>query len=141
MKPKTIVINENTMFAAIRASIMNLPRDGTMEIVIRKHTKKRSLDQNALYWSLIAQIAEQAKVKGLQYSKNTWHQYCIENIMPQFVINKNGERVTKGEFMPFMRGIAYISTTELSKESFSEYIEAVTANAVTALGVQFEAHS
>lgn len=141
MKTKTFILKNHHILDAAISYLDKLPYDGTLEVVVKKHTKKRSLDQNALYWELISQIAEQARAGGTQYRPEAWHRYCVENVMPDTFIDKNGEIRHKREEIPlFANPLVNISTTELSKESFSEYIEAVTAFAVTELGVRFESN-
>jgi hypothetical protein len=109
--------------------IQNLPlnEEKPLEVVIQQHTKQRSLDQNSLYWKRVTEIAEQAWIEGRQYSKEAWHQYFVSEIMPTKITDKKGKERLKFENVPMCTKVAYVSTSNLSKESFGEFIEAITA--------------
>lgn len=126
------------------ALVGNLPLDAVkpLEVVIREEKKKRTLDQNALYWSgPLADIAEQAWAYGRQYCDKAWHDefrklYLPDDKRPGFdqthvkdgyekwIIGVSGEPVLIG------------STTELTVKGMSVYLEQVYAHGAN-LGVQF----
>lgn len=104
--------------------------------MIRDEVKKRGVDQNALYWSVIGQIAEQAWIEGRQYGKESWHEYLRQNVMPEEIETRSGEIRSKWNPVPFGKGVTVISTTDLSKRCFAEYTEMVMAFG-SGLGVRF----
>ena len=128
---KTFIIRSVFQTIELERIIKKLPCDGTIEVVIRKHKAKRNLEQNNLYWELLSQIAEQVTAEGKKYSKQAWHIY--------FATNAITSGMAEIESSPFNDVLVPISTSGLSKEAFSEYIDRVTAFAVTELGVKFEA--
>ena len=141
MKPITIVLRSSDQIEKVKSILNNLPFDGSMETVIKAHTKKRSTEQNSLYWELLTQISEQAAVfeneRPIKYSKQAWHIYFATNFITKDML-KEGEDYR--ESCPYTGTLVPISTTRLLKDGFSKYIEKITAFAVTELGVQFAAH-
>ena len=43
--------------------------------------KKRSTDANRRYWALLAEIAQELKPQGAQYSSETWHKYFCQRFL------------------------------------------------------------
>lgn len=125
--------------------IDTLPVDGTLECVIREHTKKRTNGQNAGHWGYKVQdITEQAWFghPPRQFDKDTWHIYFKEKFMPESDDTelsrkiKDYEKYRKWSPQPdgTLRCIA--STTQLTKYGmyvFDQEIEAFGAE----LGVLF----
>lgn len=120
----------------IHAMIANAP-DG-IEIIAREHVKTRGNDANAYYWKRISEISEQAWFAGKQFNTDVWHEYLKENVMPEIIIDKDGNERGKWDERPDGK-LSVISTTRLSKKSFSEYTTAVESFGAS-LGVQFSAN-
>lgn len=118
------------------AAIRNAPAG--VECLIREPVKARGLDANGYYWLRLGEIAEQAWLGGRQYSKEVWHHYCGQNIMPEQVVIKDGEIRSKWVEVPSGDPIV-ISTTQLERRFFAEYTTAVEAFGAS-LGVQFSAN-
>lgn len=130
--------------ARLMALIENLPIDAAkpLEVVIREEKKKRSPDQNSLYWAgPLRDIAEQAWVDGRQYSAEVFHEYFKREFLPdpdhvdcddshikdgyaKWATTPGGERVLVG------------STTGLTVRGMAAYLEQVYAYGAS-LGVQF----
>lgn len=47
-----------------------------LEISIRPHKSKRSVEQNRRLWKIYGELADKAWVNGRRYSAETWHEYC-----------------------------------------------------------------
>jgi hypothetical protein len=100
-----------------------------LRVIVTAEERKRHAEQNRYYWGVVLhQIAEHAEVEGKRYGKDVWHEFfvrqfslCDEATLP------DGEIVARRK-----------STTQMSVGSFSDYIDAVQAYAVTRLGVVFE---
>jgi hypothetical protein len=100
-----------------------------LRVIVTAEERKRHAEQNRYYWGVVLQhIAEHAEVEGKRYGKDVWHEFfarqfglCDEVTLP------DGEIVIRRK-----------STTQMSVGSFSDYIDAVQAYAVTRLGVVFE---
>lgn len=133
-RQKIILVDSTRRDRAI-AIIHNLPCDDSYEVVIQPKTKARGLDQNALYWIRLTEIAEQAHVDGKKYSKEVFHEHCRQTVMPDMVTLKNGNVVSKWLEMPSGEPIV-ISTSLLSKKCFAEYVDVVEAFGA-GLGVMF----
>jgi hypothetical protein len=119
------------------AMIRNLPlsEDKPLMVTVAPFAKVRGLDANAYYWLRLGEIADQAWLEGRQYSAEIWHEYARRNIMPEQVTTKDGETRSKWAELPDGT-LSVISTTQLEKRSFADYVTSVEAFAA-ALGVQF----
>ena len=139
---RTLLLRNESVRNNLLALVRNLPLDDAypLEVVIREQIKGRKLDQNALYWVRINEIAEQAWFEGRQFGPETWHIYMRRELLPEefnpeycregyrkWAIDPAGERVLIG------------STTQLTVRGFSDLIEAVTAFGVS-YGVMFSAN-
>jgi len=119
--------------------INNLPLDDKkpIELLIREQPRKRGLDQNAYYHMRIGEIADQAWLDGRQFSHEVWHEHAKQEIMPEEITTKDGEKRSKWIEMPNGK-LTVISTTQLEKGCFAEYTTMVEAFGA-GLGVQFSA--
>jgi hypothetical protein len=100
-----------------------------LHIIVTTAEKKRNGEQNARLWGYIyATIADQAWVDGRRYSKDTWHEYFARKHCPktEFVL-PGGEIISRRK-----------STAEMNVGEFSEYMNAIEAEAAMELGVRFE---
>lgn len=133
---KILVIGTDQRDLAV-AMIRNLPIDPhcPLEVRVGEQIKVRGLDANAYYWMRLTEIAEQAWFDGKQYAKEVWHEYCRQKIMQEFVTIKSGERVHKWVESPTGNAVV-ISTTQLEKKCFADYVTACEAFG-TGLGVMF----
>ena len=67
--------NAQALYAWLKQNWRAMAAAGKPLVVELKPEKtRRSLDQNARYWALVAQVAEQASVGGRQYSAEAWHE-------------------------------------------------------------------
>lgn len=92
-----------------------------LEVTRRKRTKA----QNRRYWGkgVLAQVAEQAVVRGRQFPPEVWH----EQFKRQFI---GVIELPNGE-------VIGMSSTELTTAEFSEFCDKVEAFAASQLGVTF----
>jgi hypothetical protein len=91
------------------------------------HAPKRNLDQNAKYWALLHEIADQLRPQGQQYSADTWHEY-----FKQRYLGADEVRLPNGKVVSRSR-----STSDLDKDEMSVYITKIEAWA-TEKGVNHE---
>ncbi len=136
-KTRTIRLVGETQRETAIAMLNNLPLDAEhpLEIVAREEVKARGLDANGLYWLRLTEIADQAWFNKRQFSKEVWHEFARQNLMPEQIVTKDGEVKSKWVEMPSGSSVV-ISTTLLERKCFSDYIEAVTAFGA-GLGVMF----
>lgn len=91
-------------------------------VSIEAYQAKRSGDQNRLYWVVLSEIAEAVEVDGKRFSKEAWHEHF------------------RAEFLPKQEspsGLVAISTTQMTKPEFADYVTRVQAYAANHFGVEF----
>ena len=120
--------NRQQAWAAIKAQLFPFLRtvlQGGSRWVLTVTKRKRTKPQNRRYWGrgVLAQIAEQATVKGRLYSAEVWH----EQFKRQFI---GFEELPNGE-------IVGKSSADLDTEQFSIFCAQVEAFAASELGVTF----
>lgn len=132
---KTRVLRLVTQFQrdTVAQLAQNVPAG--VEVVFREPVKQRGLDQNGYYWLRLTEIADQAWIQGRQYSKEVWHEYARQNLMPDMVTTKDGSEVSKWLPSPDGKPVV-ISTTQLEKRCFAQYTEIVEAHGA-GMGVMF----
>ena len=93
--------------------------------VLTVSLRKRTAKQNKRYWGrgVLAQIAEQATVKGRRFSAEVWH----EQFKRQFI---GVEQLPNGQ-------VVGKSSTELTTAEFCDFCDQVEAFAAAHLGVTF----
>ena len=130
--------------ARLIALVENLPIDFAkpLEVVIREEKKARKLDQNALYWAgPLRDIAEQAWVRGRQYSADVWHEHLKREFLPEpdradCDDSHIKEGFAKWATTPGGDFVLVGSTTGLTVRGMAAYLEQVYAYGAS-LGVQF----
>ena len=60
----------------IRENLSAWLANDNLDITIRPHKSKRSIEQNRRLWKIYAEMADKAWVNGKRYSAETWHEYC-----------------------------------------------------------------
>jgi hypothetical protein len=135
---RQILLRSQQQLDTLLFLIPNLPLDADkpLEVIIREQVKQRGLSQNALYWMRLHEIAEQGWFQGKLYSSDVWHEYSKKHIMPEEIITKDGEIMSKWVESPDGSRVV-ISTTQLAKACFAEYTEMVEAFGA-GLGVRFK---
>lgn len=91
-------------------------------VSVDAYVAKRSLQANARYWAMLDDISEQADVEGKRFSREAWHTYFREQYAPK----EDGPA-----------GLVAMSTAQMNKETFANYVQRVEVYAVQALGVEF----
>jgi hypothetical protein len=111
------------MIAFIKDNAGEQARIGQPLVVsVEAYQAKRSGEQNRLYWSVLAEIAEAVQVEGKQFSKEAWHEHF------------------RSEFLPKQEspsGLVAVSTTQMTKQQFADYVTRVQAYAANHFGVEF----
>lgn len=107
----------------IRENAAEQARIGQPLVVsVDAYVAKRSLQANARYWALLDDISEQAEIDGKRFSREAWHTYFREQYAPK----EDGPA-----------GLVAMSTAQMNKETFSNYVQRVEVYAVQTLGVEF----
>lgn len=129
-KPRIFVLEQAAHLAEVVAFLSqwwwHYAKEGRfLQVTIQLVKDQRTLEQNRRYWgAIITPIAEQVWSEGRQYSKDIWHEQMAREFIG--VIDLPGG------------GVMAMSTTDLSIEEFSDYMNKVEAYAVQYLGVCFE---
>jgi hypothetical protein len=133
-----VIDSDRKHFHAIK-TINDLPTDGSMEVVIQKHVKKRTSGQNRYQWkAILGDISRQVRIDGKGYTPKIWH----EHLKGLFLPDVPSEELTlpdyvKWEEMPDGTLKMVGSTTKLTTKGMSIYFERLFAYAVTELDVRF----
>lgn len=95
----------------------------------------RTLIQNRFYWSAgcLGAIAEQAKVAGIRYESDAWHNLFKRKFLGYEILK---EKVAGTKRTLVIRRLR--STSDLKVKAMNTYLEQVQAYATTELGVTFE---
>jgi hypothetical protein len=83
--------------------------------IVEIHQPSRSLEQNALYWATVREASELVSIDGKKFTPQVWHIYFKQRFLPGRIIE-----LPNGELME-----ADPTTTELTKEEFSEFVTEV----------------
>lgn len=98
-----------------------------LEVVVGQYKKSRSVEQNKRLHKLLSIIVENAWVGGRQYDLETWKEHfrrayigTEEYVLPSGEIQQRG-----------------ISTTTLSVEEFTEFMDRIEHYMVNELGIEY----
>ena len=136
-----VIDSDRKHFHAIN-TINGLPTDGSMEVVIQEHVKKRTQGQNRYQWkAILGDISRQVRIDGKALAPAIWHEH-LEGL---FLPDEAHEELTlpsyvKWEEMPDGTLKMVGSTTKLTTKGMSIYFEKLYAYAVTELDVRFSAN-
>jgi hypothetical protein len=91
-------------------------------VSVDAYQAKRSGEQNRRLWALLTDIAEQAVIDGARFSKDAW----FEHFKSEYAPKQEGPR-----------GLVAVSTTQMTKQQFADFMTRIEVHAVQALGVEF----
>jgi len=107
----------------IRENAAEQARIGQPLVVsVDAYQAKRSGEQNRRLWALMTDIAEQAVIDGARFSKEAW----FEHFKSEFAPKQEGPR-----------GLVAVSTTQMTKQQFADFMTRIEVAAVQTLGVEF----
>lgn len=98
-----------------RSKILQIISQAPDGYVVEVRKPSRSLEQNALYWTLIREIADTVSVEGKRFIPEVWHRYFKNRFLPGRIIELPDGKVIESD----------PSTSDLSVDEFSMYIEEV----------------
>jgi NinB protein len=86
-----------------------------LQVDVKPYKKKRSVDQNALYWVRIGEIARHIReTTGKSFSSDDIHAFFVDKYLDKRIIEMAGEVKTVPR-----------STTSLSVMEFTDYLELI----------------
>ena len=122
------------LWAFLKANASPMAEQGQpLEVRVSVYKAKRSLEQNALHWALLTQIAEQTWVAGRQYDAEVWNEHMKRELLPE----ETARGVKKWRFLPNGDRVLAMSTSDLNTSEMSTYVEKLQAKAAVELGVIF----
>lgn len=92
---------------------------GVMRVTFKKYRKRRTDAQNRLYWvAVVPELGRFLRDQGESYTDEDAHELMKAKFLRETVVNKQtGEAI----------GVVIKSTTKLTTQEFSEYIEKCVA--------------
>lgn len=140
---RTLLLVSESVRESALAVIRNAPidTDKPIQVLVREEVKARKLDQNALMWAgPLADIAEQAYVKGRTFSAEVWSEFFKREFLPEeFDPEQCREGYRKWDYMPSGERTLIGSTTGLTVRGFAIYLTQVEAYGAE-LGVRYHAN-
>lgn len=101
-------LNKNNLDGLV-GKLKELDQDKLWSVTVKPYKSTRSLDANAYYWNLVAELADYFGLK----SKNEMHEVLLYKLLSEEKQIKNLKVMTIG------------STTKLNASDFNKYLEAV----------------
>lgn len=105
---------DRNLIARWAMDAQNVPNGTTVEF----RAPRRSLDQNALMWSLLGQIAKQVDWYGQKLSSEDWKDVLTASLRRTRVV----PGIDAGTFVPLV-----MRTSQMTKEEISELLELIYA--------------
>ena len=100
-----------------RLDIIEAIRQAPNWQIVELRAEDRTAAQNRFYWSTLNQIADCLRPTGRKYSADTWHEYLKTMFLNTMMIE-----LPNGDLKEVER-----TTTNLSKQEFSDYVANVLA--------------
>lgn len=128
--------------AVVGANWQAMAADGhPLAMRIYEHKERRTLEQQALMWIRLDEIASQAWVDGRQYSDVVWHEQMKREFLPDELgpTKRCRKGYVKWQIMPSGDRALLGSTTQLTTFGMAEYMTQLMAYGAGELGVQFAA--
>jgi hypothetical protein len=118
-----MVIQRPADFDAFVLAARALPLDKPLMAELKPHKRKRSLDQNALYWMWLTELSRYLTGKGRKFATKEW---CHDAMRHSFLGYERKELidVTTGEVQARQ---SLRSTTRLQTGEFTFYLEQIEA--------------
>lgn len=99
-----------------------------LEITIRPHKSKRSIEQNRRLWKIYQHLADTVWVDGKRFSSETWHEHCKGKFIGYDVIAMpDGSEIRRT-----------MSSTKLNTAEMTDYKNNIQAWAAAEFGVIWE---
>ena len=118
-----MIIQQPSDFDAFMLAARALPLNKPLMAELKPHKRKRSLDQNALYWMWLTELSRYLQARGRKFATKEW---CHDAMRFNFLGMEDKEfvDVTTGEVTVIS---TLRSTTKLDKGAFTFYLEQIEA--------------
>lgn len=121
---KTFVLRDDSVRSNCLDYLSRVHDSELLQVDIKRHKSKRSLEQNRLYWAMLKTISEQVEIDGKHFTDDIWHEFYKQKFLVKDAVMIAGQVVVKHK-----------STTKLSVKAMNQYINEVEAHAAQELGV------
>lgn len=137
---RKFLLSGEEVLGRAQALLGNVPIDPArpLEMILREKVDGRNLSQNNYMWMRLGEISEQAYFEGRRFASDVWHEHFRREVMPEQVTLKDGTVRSKWIELP-RGGVTIVSTTDLEKKCFADYVTAIEAFGAS-LGVRFSAN-
>jgi hypothetical protein len=122
MKPQSIILRDETLRRRAIGLIQNLDLSKDWQVTIEPRKKKRTLNQNALYWKWLEEVVTAVQM-DTGNSREAIHEVFKRKFLPAQVEEVLGEKVEKR------------TTTTLTTAEMSAYMDAIYAFVTSELGI------
>lgn len=124
---RTFVLRDRAVWQRLVAFVRSVwSAERPIAVTVHEAEKPRTTLQNACARAIVREIAENAWVKGQQFSADAWWEYLARLYGPTDEITlPDGEIVTRR-----------LSTRDMSAKEFSEFIDEVRRYAAEELGLE-----
>ena len=124
MKRKFIIRNDLDK-SRLAERVLNYKGEKPLQVEVSEYQKKRSLDQNALYWVWLHEISKHIhEATGQWYSDEELHDFFKAKYLPSKPVEIKGEIKT-----------AHKSTTRLTVQEMSDYLMHIEVYCADDLGL------
>jgi hypothetical protein len=108
-------------------------------VTFEPYKENRTNPQNALYWAgVLNDFSCQGIINGKQFATNIWHEFLRTKFLPEaYEEGKTRKRYRKWTELPDGSLVMFGSTTSLTKEGFSDYLEKCYAFGSEELEIKF----
>ncbi len=121
--PQTLTIANEQSRRRAAEHVAGLSVDGKRwEVTVKRWRKKRTLNQNALYWKWITEVVDHVS-DYTGYEKDEVANHCKQEFLPPKIIAIDGKRSH------------YRTTTNLSTKEMAEYMDRIYRWASQELGL------
>jgi hypothetical protein len=108
-----IIISKGGDMTRAFAVIQAMVRDGATEIAVKPHKKRRTLDQNALLWSIYGEIIKRGGEMMAGWDKDDLHELFLQ-------LHFGSKVLTLGSVK---KRTALRRSSKLNKQEFSDFVE------------------
>lgn len=126
---RTFILREpehaHALIAYLKANAGHQAASGKpLAVTVAEHKQKRSTEQNARYWAMLTEIAENVQIDGKWFDRDVWHEWAKDRFAPK---------------VDGPTGLLSVSTTQMNTEQFNQYMTRIESYAAQELGVEFTA--
>jgi len=126
-EPRTFVIANLDDCRRLQAQLQQALTFGDpIEVTVRKRRAPRSVEQNALMWQRLDDIAQGYWPAGRQFAAKVWNEQCKIEFLPDVAASGKPKWI----YLPTGERILGLSTSDLSVDEMNDYLRYLEVFAV-----------